>query len=120
MREANGATVDARTAGTVERLEDQGWQGVRWSWQAGRVQPAAGWLRKEPELGGSPQKEHVRRRRKRQKRIGEWRRGGRHWGGGVAVGVEGVITTAFRQWTETVSVREPRRRVKKWGERERT
>ena len=39
--------------------------------------------------------------------------GGQPRARGVAVGVEGVITAALRRWTETVSVREPRRRVKK-------
>ena len=33
--------------------------------------------------------------------------GGRRWGGGIALGVEEVMTAAL------VSVREPRRRVKK-------
>ena len=70
MREADSASVDARTAGTVERLVDQGWQGGRWSWQVGRGQPAAGQRRKEPEVEGRPQNEHVGRRKKRQKRIG--------------------------------------------------
>ena len=74
MREADSAAGNARTAGTVERLVDQGWQGGRWSWQVGRGQPA-GQRRKEPEVEGSPQNEHVGRRKKRRKGIRGWRRG---------------------------------------------
>ena len=44
--------------------------------------------------------------------------GGHPQGGGRAGEAEGPITAGLRRWTETVSVREPNCRVKKWGERE--
>ena len=54
-----------------------GWQSWQeGSGQPGRGQPAVGRRQKEPEVGDSLQNEHVGRRKKRSKRIGEWRKGG--------------------------------------------
>ena len=100
MREAGGAAGDVRTAGSVERLEDEEPREGQQAMREGMVQPAAVQQRKKPEWLRSPE----------DRRMEE---GGRPRAGGVAVGVEGVITTALRRWKETVSVREPRRRVKK-------
>ena len=104
MREAGCAAGDVRTVGSVERLVDEEAWGGQQSRRWGTVQPVVGQRREKPDWMGSPQNEHVGRKGKDWKRIGEWRRG---VGGGIALGVEEVMTAAL------VSVREPRRRVKK-------
>ena len=82
-------------AGEDEEVDDTGTGGrgesAKWTWRGGR--------------GGE---EGVRREEE----------GGRPRGGGRAGEAEGPITAGLRRWTETVSVREPNWRVKKWGERE--
>ena len=82
-------------AGEEEEAEDTGGGGrgesAKWTWREGR--------------GGE---DGVRREEE----------GGRPRGGGRAGEAEGPITAGLRRWTETVSVREPNWRVKKWGERE--
>ena len=64
MREASGAAGDMRTAGSVERLEDEE---AREGQRAGRedmAQSVAGQRREKPEWLGSLQNEHVGRRGK--------------------------------------------------------
>ena len=81
MREASGATGDTRTVGSVERLVDEEAWGGQQSRRWGTVQPVVGQRREKPDWMGSPQNEHVGRKGKDWKRIGEWRRG---VGGGAA------------------------------------
>ena len=64
MREAGGAAGDVRTAGSVERLEDEEARGGQRAGWEGMAQPAAGQQREKPEWLGSPQNEHVGRRGK--------------------------------------------------------
>ena len=64
MREAGGAAGDVRTAGSVERLEDEEARGGQRARRGGMAQPAAGQQQEKPELMGSPQNEHVGRRGK--------------------------------------------------------
>ena len=84
MREADSAAVDARTAGTVERLVDQGWQGGRWSWQVG-----TGGSRRRGSDGRNLKWRGVRK----MNMSGGGRRGGRgseDGGGGDGCGVAGA------------------------------
>ena len=64
MREGDGAAGDVRTAGSVERLEDEEARGGQWAGWQGMAQRAAGQQREKPEWLGSPQNEHVGRRGK--------------------------------------------------------
>ena len=64
MREAGGAAGDVRTAGSVERLEDEEARGGQLARQEDMAQPAAGQQREKPEWLGSLQNEHVGRRGK--------------------------------------------------------
>ena len=105
MREAGGAAGDVRTAGSVERLEDEEARGgQRAGWQVSSGRNLNGWGVRKMNMseGGG--------------RIG---RGLENVGGGSALGRRGrrwsgrSHSAALRRWTETVSVRELRRRVKK-------
>ena len=64
MREAGGAAEDVRTAGSVERLEDEEPREGQQAMREGMVPPAAVQQRKKPEWLRSPQNEHVGRRGK--------------------------------------------------------
>ena len=110
MREAKGAAVDARTAETVERLENQEWQEVgspgrravgsqaegSQQWGGGRRNLKWGIVCKMNMLVGG------RRGRRGSENGGRGAAAGQQQGGSVAVGVEGVITAALRWWMEMV------------------